>query len=163
MQSWLDSNSFWFPSWLWTSANLDFCVLEKICSAIKPSSPPFSRFTSFYVYGCFFACVCVCHMHAVCLWRPEEGIGFPGNVATDHCELQCRCWELNMGPQRKKSVPLTAALSLQPSLFFNVVLTYNCTWHFFFNRTVSIAVNISYAYPYTCKHTQANTHIYTHS
>lgn len=61
-------------------------------------------------------------MHAVCLWRPEERIGSPGNVATDHCELQCRCWELNMGLQREKSVPLTAALSLQPSLFFKCSL-----------------------------------------
>lgn len=62
--------------------------------------------------------MCVYHMHAVCLWRPEEGIGSLGNVATYHFERQCRCWELNMGPQREKSVPLTAALSLQPSLFF---------------------------------------------
>lgn len=63
-----------------------------------------------------FVCMCVCPMHAVCLWKPEEGIGFTGNVATDHCKLPCRYWEANMGPQREKSMFLTAALTLQPSL-----------------------------------------------
>ena len=26
-------------------------------------------------------------MHAWCLWRPEEGVGFPGTRAVDLCEM----------------------------------------------------------------------------
>ena len=47
------------------------------------------------------------HMHAPCLWRPEEGTGYPGTVVTEGCEPPCGCWEMN-------AVPLEDQLVLSP-------------------------------------------------
>lgn len=36
---------------------------------------------------------------------------------TGSCVLQCRSWEVNLGPLREQQGPLTAKSSLQPSDF----------------------------------------------
>jgi hypothetical protein len=41
-----------------------------------------------------YACMCIIDVQ--CLWRPEEGIGSPGTVVTDGCELFRGCWELKL-------------------------------------------------------------------
>lgn len=33
------------------------------------------------------ACMCVDFVSAWCLWRPKEGIGYPGSGVIDSCEL----------------------------------------------------------------------------
>lgn len=39
----------------------------------------------------FSTCIYVYHMHAYCLWRPEEGSRSPGALVKDDCELPCGC------------------------------------------------------------------------
>lgn len=51
-------------------------------------------------------------MHAWCLGRSEEGVGFPGNGVMGSCKLSFGFWKLNPGPQPQQ-VLLTAKLSLQ--------------------------------------------------
>lgn len=41
----------------------------------------------------------------------------PGAGVTGGCELQCGCWELNLGPLQKQGVLLTDELSFQPQCF----------------------------------------------
>ena len=41
-----------------------------------------------------------------------EGVRAPGTEATDSCELQCGCWELNPGPVGEQPVLLIAEPSL---------------------------------------------------
>lgn len=50
----------------------------------------------------------VCVPHA-CLWRSEGGIGAPGAVVTDVCELPCGCSE----PLEEQLAFLTTEPSLQ--------------------------------------------------
>lgn len=55
-----------------------------------------------YMYGCF-AGVYTCVSHAACGGQ-KLGVGSPGIVATDGCELLCGCWEQNPGPQQEQAV-----------------------------------------------------------
>lgn len=64
--------------------------------------------------GVLPACDCVCHVHAWCPWRPEEGAGSPGTGVTGICEPSCGCWEPNPGYVPEKQVFLTPGLSLTP-------------------------------------------------
>ena len=52
------------------------------------------------------ACMYMCHMCAVPM-SPKEGSRFPGNGATDGCELLCGCQELHLGPLDEQAVLLT--------------------------------------------------------
>ena len=47
-----------------------------------------------------FACMCGCTPSGMQCWcKPEEGVRSPETGVADDCELPCRCWELNPGPQ----------------------------------------------------------------
>lgn len=59
------------------------------------------------------------HMHAWCLRKPEDGIRFPETRLTDHCELPCVRWELNVssptaGAVSHCTVPPAWCVYLQP-------------------------------------------------
>lgn len=51
-----------------------------------------------------------------CLWKPKEGIGFPGPGATSSFELSHESWELNPGPLEEQRVLLTRAITTAPNL-----------------------------------------------
>lgn len=42
----------------------------------------------------------VYYVGAWCPRKPEEGVGSAGTKVTDNCELPCRCWGTNLGPQQ---------------------------------------------------------------
>ena len=44
----------------------------------------------------------------------RDGVRFPKAGVAGGCELQCQCWELNLGPLQEQQVLLTAEPSLQP-------------------------------------------------
>ena len=53
---------------------------------------------SVYEYYEYVPFMAVHHVHAQCLWRPEEDVTSPGTGITGGCEWSCGCWELNPGP-----------------------------------------------------------------
>lgn len=63
------------------------------------------------IYYVFILCTLVSCMS---VW----GVRFPGTGVPDSWELQCRCWELNMGPLEEQPAILPTELSLHPQLFF---------------------------------------------
>jgi hypothetical protein len=58
--------------------------------------------------------VCVCHMCALCLWKPEESIRSPGTGVIDSCELPDGSWESNPGHYKSKENSLSVEPPLQP-------------------------------------------------
>lgn len=52
-------------------------------------------------------------MHAWCLWRSKEDIGFPGNEITQGCELLCGYQEKDVDPLQEQSMNLSVEASLQ--------------------------------------------------
>lgn len=125
--------SWFLPSILWTPGT-DFplsgwTMIIFSCQVISPFPFPF---LSFLFLKIFFNCMHLSvlleyiNMHCICFWFPwrwEEGIGTPGTLVTDGCELPFRCWELNPGPWWEHQVPLTSEPSLQPLFHFASVVT----------------------------------------
>lgn len=66
---------------------------------------------------------CMCTTFISGALEVKEGIMSSGTRVTDHCELSCRCWELNLDSLENQ--PLTGEPSFQPSYFFTRLLT--CT------------------------------------
>lgn len=75
-----------------------------------------------YFYVCIMSVLLtfmfVYHIHIWCLWKPGEGIGFPGTGVKVGYKPPCVCWELNLGPL-KEQVQLPTRLS--PSLTGNIL------------------------------------------
>lgn len=57
-------------------------------------------------------CIYVHHVHACCLWKPEESGGSPGIKITDGCELQCGCWKLLLSLLHEEQMVLAVEASL---------------------------------------------------
>ena len=70
------------------------------CPSLKS---PFLFLKIIYFYVHWWVCL---HVY-LC-----EGVRSPGTGVTDSCELQCRCWELNLGPLEEQLVLLTVEPSL---------------------------------------------------
>ena len=49
------------------------------------------------------------YTYAWFLWRPEEGVLFPGTGVLDGCELPYGPWELSPGPLEEQPVLLTVS------------------------------------------------------
>lgn len=61
--------------------NLNFMCMGVFCLYVKP----------------------LCHLHAWCLWRQEEGVGVPGTAVREGREPPCGSWELNPDPLGEQS------------------------------------------------------------
>jgi hypothetical protein len=48
-------------------------------------------------------------------WKPEEGVGSPGTLHTDACEVSRGCLELNPGPLEEQPLLLTAGPCFCPT------------------------------------------------
>lgn len=60
--------------------------------------------------GVLPSCTSKHHMHALCLQRLKEDIGFAGAGGTEGRKLLCGCWESNLGP-----LPVAAGTGLHRS------------------------------------------------
>ena len=59
------------------------------------------------------------HVHAWCLWKPEEGFRSPGaGVIGSYEPTTLLFWDSNTGLLQEQQVLLTAEPSLQPMLLF---------------------------------------------
>lgn len=56
------------------------------------------------------------HMHTWFQWRSKKGIGSPGTVVIDNCELPDACWDLNSGSLQEQPLLLNHWL-ISPVLF----------------------------------------------
>jgi hypothetical protein len=72
------------------------------------------------------------HVHAWCLWRPEEGVRFLGTGVRDISELLHGCWEMNLGFPDQWLVAFTTESSFQsPERAFKCLLGRDfllCAW-----------------------------------
>ena len=59
--------------------------------------------------------MCVHHIHAWFVRKPEKGTGSSGTEVSDCCELPSGFLELSTGPLGEQPVLLTTESSLQPS------------------------------------------------
>jgi hypothetical protein len=67
-------------------------------------------------------------MHALCLYRPEEGVRSPKAGVTNGCDLPYGCWQSNLSPLGEQSIILHTEASLEPCLFPVCVCV--CVCHF---------------------------------
>lgn len=58
--------------------------------------------------------MCVCFVCMKFIRRKKVGVGSPGTVDTDSCELPCVCWYPNPGPLQEQQALLAAGPSIQP-------------------------------------------------
>lgn len=63
--------------------------------------------------GAFPTYICMYHLSAWCLPRPEKGVGAPGTRFADGCELPYECCKSDLGPL-KSSQSLSTESNLQP-------------------------------------------------
>jgi hypothetical protein len=69
----------------------------------------------FYVHTSVLpTCVTMYHLHAWCMWRPEDGTGSPGNRVNDCCHGLLE--KLNLGPLQEQQVVKSPLLTTEPSL-----------------------------------------------
>ena len=71
--------------------------------------------------------------HVPMVLSPEESTGSPRTGVIDSCELPCRCREKKQRPLEGQPVFLTAALSLQPPVFWD--------WGFMFAPCYTVFVS----------------------
>lgn len=71
-------------------------------------------------------CVSVHHVHACCLWRPEDGVRSPGTGVRDGYGPLCGCWKLKSGPLQERPLLLTSESSLVPrsSYFMSLIIIF---------------------------------------
>lgn len=55
--------------------------------------------------------MCVYHISAWCLQKPEKDIRYPRIEVRDNCVLIYECWELKLGPLKGQQVLLTTERS----------------------------------------------------
>lgn len=121
-----------------------------------PPSPPFCplllKKSLFYKYfrcmvalpACMFV-PCVCTW---CLWRPEEGIGFPRTGFAGSCEASCGFWEFNLGPLEEQLVILITKHCFMPLPI--LVLFLFCFDSFCLSQWISIVLPVGMLTDYTC-------------
>ena len=56
--------------------------------------------------GVLSGCLSVHYVGVWCLWKLEEGIGFPGAGVIGSYKLPCVCWNLNPGSLEEQLKPL---------------------------------------------------------
>lgn len=66
-------------------------------------------FESLYIW---YTCRTVHHMHAWCLWSPEEDVATLDSGVKNSCKSLCGCWDWNPGPLDDQPGHLIAESSL---------------------------------------------------
>lgn len=69
--------------------------------------------------------MCLHHVHACCLWRPEDGVRSAGTGVRDGYGPLCGCWELKPGLMQEKPLLLTSESSLVLKSSYFYILDYH--------------------------------------